>query len=424
MNAHPSLSSSFAELWSIDPSILFLNHGSYGAVPRDVQAAHAAWRSRVEREAVRFYKVDLEQCMDEFRRAVGAFIGCPAECLAPVPNATVAIATILANTPLGPGDEIVITDHEYQSGINELQRVCERTGARVVTAAVPFPIAGPEAAAEAVLRAIGPRTKLVMVSQITSATSLILPVAPVVAECRRRGIDVVVDGAHGPGQIPVDVASLDPTYYIGSGHKWVSGPKGTGFLYVHPDKTRGFRPIWLSGRAHKIRPERALFLRDFDYSGTSDYTGILSIPSAIRSLGSMLPGGWDALYAQNHDLVMRGRRVVLDALGIGEPAPESMIGSMATIPLPEPSAAMANRATLYDDPLQDALLERHRIVTPVWRLNANNVRVVRISAHLYNTIEQYEVFARALVEELEREGAEPRPGRTALLEPKRGVKVA
>lgn len=403
--------------WALDPSLDFLNHGSYGAVPRDAIRFHAALHERLERDPVRFYKVDLERLMDDWRNQVAGFINCRPADLAPLPNATVGLCTILRNTKFERGDEIVVTDHEYQSLHNELERVCEQTGAKKVVVSIPFPIEDPGVVVERYIAALTKRTKLAFISHVTSATSLVLPVGPIIAECNRRGIDVVLDGAHSPGQIPVDVLALAPTYFVGSGHKWLSGPKGIGFLVVRADKQPGFRPLALSSRANKIRPERALFLRDFDYQGTGDYTNVLTLPASMDAIGrlgngvgnGLGSGGWPAVMRANHEKVMRGRQALCAilgaAFGVAPAAPESMIGSMATIILPEPAPELAERPTLYDDALQDELVHRHRIVTPVWRvtLGEKSLRVLRISAQLYNRAEQYEHLGHALIEELSRE---------------------
>jgi isopenicillin-N epimerase len=391
--------------WSLDPTLTFLNHGSYGAVPKAALKAQAALRERVERDPVRFYKVDLEGLLDDMREKLGAFIHCRPDDLAPCANATYALCHILYATKLQPGDEVLITDHEYSSLTNELERICAQSGAKVVTAPIPFPVQSPEQVAKAYLSCITNKTKIGFISHITSGSSLVFPVAPIVAEFNRRGIDIVVDGAHSPGQIPVDVAALRPTYFVGSGHKWISAPKGTGFVYVRPDKQRAFRPVCLSSRANKIRPERALFLRDFDYQGTDDYTATLTMPHSIDAMSKMLPGGWPALLRHNHELIMAGRKVVCDILGhagVTPPAPEIMIGTMASLLLPDPAPELKNRPTQYDDALQDNLYNNHRIVAPIWPLNDNR-RVVRLSAQVYNTLPQYEKLGHALAEELAKE---------------------
>ncbi len=393
--------------WGLDPALTFLNHGSYGSVPKAAMKAQAALRERVERDPVRFYKSDLEGLLDSMRADVGAFLGCRGADLAPCANATYALCHILYALGLKAGDEVLITDHEYQSLANELERVCAATGAKVVQAKIPFPISGPQQVTDAFLGAVTKKTRIAFISHITSGSSLVFPVAGIVKEFNRLGIDIVVDGAHSPGQIPVDIAALNPTYFVGSGHKWLSAPKGTGFVYVRPDKQASFRPVCLSSRANKVRPERALFLRDFDYQGTDDYSATLTLPHSIAALGGMLEGGWPALMRANHNLAMAGRAVVCDilsGLGVTAPAPESMIGTMATLLIPEPAPQFANRPTKYDDALQDALYENHRIVVPIWRLNDDR-RVVRLSAQLYNSLEQYEKLGHALAEELTREQA-------------------
>lgn len=402
-NANP-----FKALWAIDPSLTFLNHGSYGAVPRSVGEYRASLLARMEWDAVRFYKVDLERLMDQWRHRMGGFIGCAAKDLAALPNATIAIATAIHNTDWKTGDEVLLTDHEYMSGVNELRRLEQTVGIKIVWAAIPFPIQSPKQILDSVFEKLTNKTRMVMVSQITSSTSLIFPVAEIIAECNRRGIEVLLDGTHAPGQIPVNVRELDATYFVGSGHKWISAPKGTGFMYVHPSKQEGFRPLSISSRGHKIRPERALFLRDFDYVGTDDYSKVLAMTASLDFYDTVVPGGWDEVMATNHNMVIKGRDLLCRELadfGVMATAPDHMTGSMTTLLLPEPPLDLVNRPTQYDDALQDKLVDKHSVVAPIWRLTADNRRVMRISAQLYNSIEEYQVLADALKVELAAERA-------------------
>lgn len=403
----PSLAISVPEAarqcWMLDPAVTFLNHGSYGAMPRSTAAMQSRIRERMEREPVRFLKHDLEGLVDVARHSLASVLNCRANDLAPMPNATQALATILANTQLREGDEVLVSDHEYQSLINELDRMSQRQGIKVVQAKVPFPIASADVVVERFLEAITARTRVVFISHITSASSLVFPVAPIIKECNARGIDVVLDGAHSPGQVHVDLGALQPSYFVGSGHKWLCGPKGIGFMYVRADKQPGFRPLALSSRANKVRPDRALFLRDFDYSGTGDYSAFLSLPESIGVVGSLLPGGWSALFRHNHELIVKARAHVCNVLGIEPSCPDSMLGTMASIAIPDAPEAIADRPTKYDDALQDALIDTHAMATPIWRLNCNQQRIVRLSAHVYNTMEQYERYAEALKRELENE---------------------
>lgn len=398
-----SVPESARQCWLLDPAVTFLNHGSYGAMPRSTAAMQSRIRERMEREPIRFIKHDLEGLMDVSRHSLATVLNCRPNDLAPMPNATLALATILANTQLREGDEVLVSDHEYQSLINELDRMSQRQGIKVVEAKIPFPIASPDVVVERFLEAITPRTRLVIISHITSASSLVLPVAPIIKECNARGIDVVLDGAHSPGQVHVDLGALQPAYFVGSGHKWLCGPKGIGFIYVRADKQPGFRPLALSSRANKVRPERALFLRDFDYAGTGDYSAFLSLPESIGVVGSLLPGGWSALFRHNHELIVKARAHVCNVLGIEPSCPDSMLGTMASIAIPDAPESIANRPTKYDDALQDVLIDTHAMASPVWRLNCNQQRIVRLSAHAYNTIEQFERYAEALKQELSNE---------------------
>lgn len=192
--------SPLAARWRLDRNLVFLNFGSYGGCPDDVLAAHDEYRARVERDPVRFFKVDLERLLDGVREKVAPFVGCRPRDLAPIRNATIALATIFFATHFREGDEVVTNNHEYSSGANELTRLAARTGLRVVTAEIPFPIADPAQAADAIIGAITARTKLVVMSHVTSCTSLVMPVERVIAECRARGVDILIDGAHAPGR--------------------------------------------------------------------------------------------------------------------------------------------------------------------------------------------------------------------------------
>lgn len=408
LEASAQVPSAARACWLLDPRVTFLNHGSYGALPSSAAAAQARIRERMEREPIRFFKHDLEGLVDASRRALAGVINCRPADIAPMSNATHALCTVLSNLDLRAGDEILISDHEYQSLLNELDRVCQRTGARVVQARVPFPVRGADEVVDRFVSAMTPRTKVVFVSHITSASSLVFPVAAIIAECAARGIDVVLDGAHSPGQVHVDLAALKPAYFIGSGHKWLCGPKGIGFLVVRADKQPGFRPLALSSRANKVRADRSLFLRDFDYSGTGDYSAFLALPDALAAVESLLPGGWSALFRHNHRMIVAARRRICEVLGIEPPCPDSMLGSMASIPVPDAPERLASRPTRYDDALQDALIDTHGMATPVWRLNCNQQRIVRVSAQVYNTLDQYDRYAAALKAELAAEMAAER----------------
>jgi len=380
----------------IRDGLTMLNNGSYGLTPVVVGDAQRELQRRLESDPVRFFKADLEDYADDARRAIAAFTNTDPAHLALVPNGTFAVATVLNNLDLAPHDEILVTDHEYMATFNELGKVCRETGAKVTVAKVPFPAVTPEQVIEAVTHAMTDRTRVVLISHITSASSLIMPVAEIIAQAKSRGIETFLDGAHTPGQIELDIGALDPTWYAASCHKWLATPKGTGFIYASPNRQKNFKPMVLSCRVHETRSDRDAFLCDFDYTGTNDYTGNMVIPVSIAHMGAQLPGGWGELRQRNHDLIIEGAKIVCGSLGIEQQIPESMIGSMISIPIP----GQCEPSTLLGEGLWDRLYLNHGLQVPVWDLPGVHDRMIRISAQLYNTIEDYHLLAEALPREL------------------------
>jgi isopenicillin-N epimerase len=408
--------SPLARHWSLNPAVCFLNHGSFGACPNAVLEAQQQLRARMEAEPVRFFVEDFEPLMDEARQALAAFVRCDWRALAPMPNATTAVATIVENLVetgrLAPGDEILTDDHEYPACQNNLRRAAARAGAKIVCAPIPFPCPSPQEAAQAYLCRASSRTRLALISHITSPTGLVLPVAQIVEELEAAGVMTLVDGAHAPGMIPdLDIDALRPSFYTANCHKWLCTPKGSAFLYVRPDlidNDHPFRPLVLSNNAERPKPGRAQFLTEFDYAGTSDYTAFLTIPAALRIMTDIVPAGWPALMRANHELCIQGRDTICRELGVTPPAPDSMIGSISTIVLPPHNdaalaARLRARPSRYHDALQDALLSRWSIQVPIWGLAERQDRFVRIAAQCYNSPAQYEYLAAALREELSRE---------------------
>ena len=373
-----------------------LNNGSYGLTPEVVGVAQRELQRRLEADPVRFFKSDLEIYADDTRQALAKFVRVNAEDLVLVSNGTFAVATVLNNLDLSAGDEILITDHEYMATMNELGKICRKTGAKVVVAKVPFPEVSPEMVIDSVVGAMSDRTKLVLISHIASASAIVMPVKEIVEAAKARGIDTFLDGAHTPGQIDLDIGSLDPTWYAASCHKWLATPKGTGFIYTSPNRQRGFKPMVLSCREHEARDDRKAYLCDFDYVGTNDYTGNLVIPVSIAHMGAQLPGGWDELRKRNHDLVVKGAQLICDAIGIKQRVPESMIGTMVSIPLP----GVCEPGELMGEALWDRLYLNHGIQVPIWDLPGVHARVMRVSAQLYNGIGDFEKLAEVLRAEL------------------------
>lgn len=379
----------------VAPGTVMLNGASYGCVPDLVRDAQRELNRRIELDPVRFYKFDLERYADDARQALARLVNCDAADLALVPNGTVAMSSVILNLPLEPGDEVVVTSHEYQATINELSRVVARAGARIVVAKVPFPHITPDAAVDAIEQALTPRTRLVICSHIASATSIRFPVERIVPLVKNKGIDILIDGAHTPGQIAIDLHALRPTYYAASCHKWLAASKGTGFLYVDPERQKLIKPVALSCRTHLSRPERKAFLCDFDYVGTEDCTGNLVLPVAIAHLSAQHPAGLPGLQQRNHDIAFAGAKRIADAAGLEQPVPESMIPSMVSLCLPVPETGIP-KGRMFDDAIWDTLLLDHHIQVPCWSLTGVHPRLMRVSCQWHNTMADFEKLAAVL----------------------------
>ncbi len=389
------MDASLARHFTLDPAVTFLNHGSFGACPRAVQEAQQRIREEIERQPVRFFVREYPERLDEARSALASFLGADPEGLVAVPNATTGVNTVLRSAPLAPGDEVVVTDHAYNACRNALEHVAGMRGARVVTVRIPFPGTTPEGARSAVLDAVTSRTRLALLDHVTSPTGLVLPIPDLVRDLAAAGVDTLVDGAHAPGMVALDLDALGAAYYTGNCHKWMCAPKGAAFLVVREDRRDRIRPLAISHGANTRRPGRSRFHDEFDWTGTADPSAFLAVPDAIRTVGALVPGGWPEVCARNRSLALRGRETVRAALGVAPPCPDSMIGSLAALPLPDGEVVATSPATARD-PLQDVLFDRYGIEVPIVPWPAPPRRLVRISAHLHNAEDGYERLASAL----------------------------
>lgn len=383
--------------WDLDPTIAFLNHGSYGASPRPVLEAQRALVSYLESNPVRFLSREFEARLDAARESVATFLGADPAGLVVVPNATTGVATVLASLRLRPGDELLTTDHEYNATLNAIASVAARARARVVRTSIPLPIRHPEQAVEAILTAVTPQTRIALVSHITSPTALVLPIDTIVRELDRLGVDTLVDAAHAPGMVPVDLRALGAAYWTGNGHKWLCGPKGAGMLYVREDRRDGVLPLVTSHGRNDPRPDRPQLWKEFDWQGTGDPTAFLSLPESIRVIGGLQPGGWPAHMAANRALALWARERLNEALGLDPLAPDSMIGSMAAIALPASGATLSS----------EILAEEDGVEVPIggWPVRAArddpdgppSMVILRLSAQRYNEPADYERLLEAML---------------------------
>jgi len=395
-------SSPFASHWTLDQGVDFLNHGCYGACPREVLETQADLRAEMERQPIAFLSRKLPSLFDAARAALGAFLGADPEGLVAVPNATSGVSTVVRSIApgLSPGDELLATDHSYNACRNALDFVAAQTGARLVVTKVPFPLADPAEVVEAVLAKVTPRTRVALVDHVASPTGLVHPVEAIVRGLAERGVDTLIDGAHAPGQLALDLGRLGAAWYTGNCHKWLCAPKGAAFLWTREDRRDALRPLVVSHGYNTPRPGRSRLHDEFDWQGTGDPTAFLSVPRAIEVMGAMVPGGWPEVRERNHALVLLGRTIVAEALGVTPPCPASMVGSLATLPLPF-AASEPGVPAMASDVLQQELLDRYAIEVPIFSWPAPIDRLVRLSAQLHNERSQYERLGVALRELLQ-----------------------
>jgi isopenicillin-N epimerase len=374
-------------LWSLDHDITFLNHGSFGACPIAILEYQQTLRAQMEAEPVRFFAIELEPMLDQARQVLADFVGAAAEGLVFVPNATTGVNTVLRSLSLQPGDELLTTNHEYNASRNALDFAAQRSGAKVVVMDVPLPIEDPRQIVDAVLAGVSEQTRLVLVDHISSQTGLTFPLQELIKALHQKGVEILVDGAHAPGMVPLNLQELGATYYTGNCHKWMCNPKGAAFLAIATEKCAQLRPLVISHGANSQRVDRSRFFLEFDWTGTADPTPYLCVPETIRYMGSLLPGGWAELMASNRQKTLAARELLCQALKADPPCPPEMIGAMAVLPLPNGNV----------ESLKNQLFEQFSIEVPIIPWVGLSNRLIRISAQLYNTPTDYDVLARALV---------------------------
>jgi isopenicillin-N epimerase len=384
------------QYWELDPQITFLNHGSHGACPLMVLAVQQQLRTQLEQEPVRFFMREFEGLMDEARSHLCQFIHADPSDVVFVPNATTGVNTVLSSLAaagnLDQDSELLTTDHEYNACRNALEYLADRTGSKIVLAKIPFPVTDPQEINQAIIAAITPKTKLVLIDHVTSQTALIMPIAELIAHLNQLGIPSLIDGAHAPGMVDVNLRELGATYYTGNCHKWMCTPKGAAFLYVQQDYQSSIRPLVISHGANSPRTDKSRFRLEFDWMGTSDPSAYLCIPAAIDFLEQLY--GWSQIRQDNRSQTLAARKIIAEALGVELPCPDSMIGSMAVIPLPDKFPTLAPGQLI--PPVQEQLFQEYAIEVPVIPWQGNPQQLLRISAQLYNTPENYQYLATAL----------------------------
>jgi isopenicillin-N epimerase len=313
-------------------------------------------------------------------------------------NATGGVNAVLRSLQFEPGDEIIVPDHSYQACWNAIDHVARRWGAKIVVVEIPFRLEDEDQVVELILQAVTSRTKLALIDTVTSPTGMRLPYEVLVNELQSRGVDVLLDAAHGAGIVPLDLSSLDAAYVAGNCHKWLCTPKGSAYLHIREDKKAEIKPISISHGYSADLPTQEKFRFEFDWPGTQDPSPWLCIPYAIKYLDGMVSGGWPAILERNRNLALYGRDLMCEALGVEPPTPDSMVASLAAVEISaEPKIDDPNNRL---DPLHISLFDDYGIQIPVWPWPHHNTRYIRLSAALYNGEEEYQYLADALRESL------------------------
>lgn len=379
------LGRSLERLWAFDPTYVFLNHGSFGSCPRAVREAYVAAQDRLETRPIELLGRRIRELLAPSRERVGAFLGMSPGSFGFVTNATEGVNAVLRSLDFAPGDELLTTSHVYNAVRKAMQFRARQCGAAYVERPLPLPIADPSEVVGAIVSGFTPRTRLVVVDHVTSPTALVFPVAELAHACRERGIELLVDGAHVPGMLPVDVERLGVTYWAGNLHKWCCAPKGTAVLWVAPGRRAQVKPATVS---HFLDEGMDV---EFDWQGTRDMAAWMTAGAAIDFMAQF---GWDAVRAHNRRMAAWVQRMLCERWELEpvSPADGSMLGSMCTVPIPaEIRAHFAQPADF-----QEALYREHRIEVPV--VDFGGRWHVRPSAQVYNRAEQYDLLCHAVLE--------------------------
>ncbi len=381
----PAASSLRAE-FLLDPGVVFLNHGSFGACPRPVFEAYQAWQREMERQPVEFLGRRFGALMAEARGRLAGYLGVRAGDLVYVPNATTGVNIVARSLArhLAPGDEVVTTDHEYGACDRAWRSVCHHRDAVYRRVSIPLPVTTHDDVVERLWSAVGPRTRLLYISHITSPTALTFPVEALCARARQAGILSLVDGAHAPGQLPLDLAAVGADFYTGNCHKWLCAPKGAGFLYARPEVRNMIMPLVISWGSESMLATGDRFLDELEFSGTHDYSPALAVPDAIDFQAAR---DWPAVRERCHALARAARERLIALPGIRPIHPDdpAWYQQMVAVELPEGADPWVIKDRLYDE-------HRVEIPTVVW----NDRPLLRVSVQGYNTPEDIDALVAAV----------------------------
>ena len=373
------------DLYLLDPDITFLNHGSFGACPKPVFDAYQNWQRKLENQPVQFMAIDVYEHLALARNKLGAFICCGGDDLFFIPNATTAVNTIIRSLDLGPGDEVLSTNHEYGSLIRAWEWVAKEKGFHFIQHEFPLPLKTHEDFIEDFWESVTANTRIIFVSHITSSTGLIFPAEKICSRARKDGILTIIDGAHVPGQLALDITAMDPDVYTGACHKWLSAPKGSTFLYVKNDLQSLIKPLIISWGEAGDDPGPSQFLKDNQYQGTRDPSAFLAVPAAIDF---QKEHNWNTVKKSCRELNRRTRDRAYKIIHTDPICPntEEWLVQMASVEVDVNN----------EQALKDTLLETYKIEIPLFTWQEKTL--LRFSFNAYNDEHDADVLIGALKE--------------------------
>lgn len=381
------MTSSLRQEFLLDPDVIFLNHGSFGATPRPVFESYQVWQRRLEWQPVQFLGTDIAAYLAEARQALGSYLNVAADNLVYVPNATFGVNVVARSLQLGPGDEVLATDHEYGACENAWLFMSRERGFRYARQPIPLPLASAADVVEQFWAGVTPQTKVIFLSHITSPTAMRLPVEAICARARAAGILTVIDGAHAPGQIPLDLTAVGADFYTGNCHKWLCAPKGAGFLFARPEVQHLVEPLiigwgWGEGRTFTFGSD---YLDYLQYPGTNDYAAYLAVPAAIAFQAQH---DWEVIRAGCRALVERAIGRINGLTGLPSLYPELVGDAYSQMAI----AALPDSIDLTV--MKKRLIEEFRVEIPLIRWNGR--QFIRISIQGYNDENDIDALLAAL----------------------------
>jgi isopenicillin-N epimerase len=384
----------YRNYWNLDSNIIFLNHGSFGATAVKILEKQSEYREMMEKEPVDFFVNKMPELLNDSKRKLSEFVGADANDLVFVQNTTTGVNQILNSFPFVKGDEWLTTSHAYGACKNAIRHYAGNNKINLKIAEIPFPVSDDDQILDSIRKEITTKTKLALIDHITSATGMIFPIGKIIDMLHESGVKVLVDGAHAPGMVPLNIKELDADFYVGNCHKWICAPKGSAFMYSKKEFREWVNPLVISHFNDADLIGESNWSNQFMWDGTHDFSQYICVGDTIEFMGTLHPNGWKGIMEQNHKLAWDGANLIAEKLKIELPLEENYIGSMVNIPMPEGEEGFPK----FNEtpPLKRILFEKYKIEVPVFFFPAAPTQWLRISAQLYNNMEQYDYLGECL----------------------------